>query len=48
MRDGVYWIISKTDKVIEIAINQAGWAIKYAKNPSEELQLLAVRKIMIR
>ncbi|MGL5694633.1 MAG: hypothetical protein ACRCXA_11190, partial [Peptostreptococcaceae bacterium] len=24
--------------------NQAGWAIQYAKNPSEDLQLLAVRK----
>ena len=37
-------IKNPTDKVIELAINQAGWAIKYAKNPSEELQLLAVRK----
>ena len=34
----------RIDKVIRLAINQAGWAIKYAKNPSEELQLLAVRK----
>jgi hypothetical protein len=27
-----------------LAVEQAGWAIKYVSNPSEELQLIAVRK----
>jgi hypothetical protein len=27
-----------------MALNQAGWAIKYVSNPNEELQLIAVRK----
>ncbi|MFA9377640.1 MAG: hypothetical protein ACERKZ_12895, partial [Lachnotalea sp.] len=37
-------IKNPTEKVIKLALEQAGWAIKYVNHPSEELQLLAISK----
>ena len=37
-------IDNPTEAVIKLAIEQRGWAIRYAKDPTEEVQLLAVKK----